>query len=341
MTDSSDETRTLEATEEYHGQRLDRWLARAFVDHSRSRLKALIEEGQVTRDGEVQTDPSSKVLAGSIYALTVPPPRIAEPQPEEMDLDVLHEDEHLIVLMKPAGLTVHPAAGNWSGTLVHGLLHHCAGSLSGIGGVERPGIVHRLDKDTSGIMVVAKSDAAHKGLTEQFAAHTVERAYIAFTRRAPNPKAGQIATQLVRHPQDRKRFAVPRDPESEAGKHAITNYETLARYGQDPKASVGRGVAAKVECRLETGRTHQIRVHMAHIGCGLLGDALYGGTRSGLLATDEANTAMAAFRRQALHAAVLGFDHPVTGKTLRFEREMPDDMQQLQTFLESLQGPKR
>jgi 23S rRNA pseudouridine1911/1915/1917 synthase len=340
MTDSSDNLRTLDAGDDDHGNRLDRWLAKAFEDFSRSRLKALIEEGQVTRDGEPQTDPSSKVLAGSTYALTVPPPRVAEPQPEKMDLDVLHEDEHLIVLMKPSGLTVHPAAGNWSGTLVHGLLHHCAGSLSGIGGVERPGIVHRLDKDTSGIMVVAKSDTAHKGLTEQFAAHTVERAYIAFTRRAPNPKSGRIETQLVRHPQDRKRFAVPRDPHSEAGKHAITNYETLARYGQDPKAAVGRGIAAKVECRLETGRTHQIRVHMAHIGCGLLGDPLYGGTRAGLLATDEANEAMRTFRRQALHAAVLGFDHPVTGDALRFERDMPEDMQQLQTFLEGLEGAR-
>lgn len=224
----------LTADADAAGERLDRWLAGQIENLSRSRLKALIEQGQLQVDGTVLTDPSAKVAAGSVYALDIPAPRAAEPTPEKMDLDVLFEDDDLIVLVKPAGLAVHPAAGNWTGTLVHGLLHHCAGSLSGIGGVERPGIVHRLDKDTSGVMVVAKSDAAHQGLATQFAAHSVERAYIAFTRNAPSPKAGRIETRIVRSPNDRKKFVVPRDPASEAGKHAITNYTTLARYGQAP-----------------------------------------------------------------------------------------------------------
>lgn len=328
--------REITADDEQAGERTDRWLTGLFEEFSRSRLKALIEEGQLLRDGQPMTDPSAKVIAGAHYALTVPAPRPDTPQPEKMDLDILHEDADLIVLLKPCGLAVHPAAGNWSGTLVHGLLHHCAGSLSGIGGVERPGIVHRLDKDTSGVMVVAKSDAAHKGLTAQFAAHTVERAYVAFTRNAPSPKAGRIETQLVRSSKDRKKFEVPWDPESDAGKHAITNYETLARYGQDPRAAIGTALAAKVECRLETGRTHQIRVHMAHIKCGLLGDPLYGGKRGGLLAAGETGKVLKEFRRQALHAAILGFEHPVTGENLRFETELPKDMQRLEKFLERL-----
>jgi 23S rRNA pseudouridine1911/1915/1917 synthase len=256
--------------------------------------------------------------------------------PEKRDLDLLSEDSDLIVLMKPVGLSVHPAPGNWSGTLVHGLLYHCAGSLSGIGGVERPGIVHRLDKDTSGVMIAAKSDAAHQGLTAQFAAHTVERAYIAFTRHSPLPKDGVIETQLVRSSRDRTKFEVPHDPESQAGKHAITNYVTLARYGQDPHASVGAGLAAKIECRLETGRTHQIRVHMAHIGCHLLGDPVYGSKRGRLLGSAICDPFLREFRRQALHAAILGFDHPVTGKHLRFESELPADMKALEQVLEKL-----
>lgn len=318
------------------GARIDKWLADQLEAFSRSRIKALIEDGQLRVDGAVMTDPSAKLSAGQEMELTVPAPRPDKPIPEKMDLDIRFEDEDLIVLMKPAGLTVHPAAGHWTGTLVHGLLHHCAGSLSGIGGVERPGIVHRLDMDTSGVMVVAKSDRAHKGLTEQFAAHTVERAYIAFTKGAPAPKAGRIETQLVRSSKDRKKFEVPWDPESEAGKHAITNYETLARFGQDPRAAIGTGLAAKVECRLETGRTHQIRVHMAHIGCPLLGDPLYGSRRGGIIASSDNGRELKEFRRQALHAAILGFKHPVTGQYHRFEADMPKDMQRLEKFLERL-----
>lgn len=335
MTDIA-ETRTLEATEEDAGQRLDRWLAASVESLSRSRLKVLIETGQVSVDGVAVTDPSAKVLAGGAYAVGIPEPRADTPTPEPMDLDVLHEDDHLIVINKPAGLSVHPAAGNWTGTLVHGLLHHCAGSLSGIGGVERPGIVHRLDKETSGVMVVAKSDVAHKGLSIQFARHTVERAYIAFTRNAPSPKAGRIATQLARSSRDRKKFEVPHDPNSEAGKHAVTNYTTLRRFGQAERAAIGTGMAAKVECRLETGRTHQIRVHMAHINCPLLGDPVYGQKRGRLLEYDDDSGTLRAFRRQALHAAILGFEHPVTGETVRFESDLPDDMKRVEAILETL-----
>lgn len=336
MNDTSSELREIEAPEEAHGARLDKWLADSWEEFSRSRLKGLIEDGQLMANGTALTDPSAKVQTGTLYALTVPAPRPAEPKPEKMDLNILFEDDALIVLMKPAGLTVHPAAGHWTGTLVHGLLHHCAGSLSGIGGVERPGIVHRLDMDTSGVMVVAKSDAAHQGLTAQFAEHSVERAYIAFTKNAPSPKAGRIETQLVRSSKDRKKFEVPHDPYSEAGKHAITNYQTLARFGQAPGAAIGTGLAAKVECRLETGRTHQIRVHMAHIGCPLLGDPLYGSRRGGIIGSSDNGRELKEFRRQALHAAILGFTHPVTGQDLRFESELPKDMQRLEKFLERL-----
>jgi 23S rRNA pseudouridine1911/1915/1917 synthase len=332
MTDSI-ETRDLVPTAEQAGERLDRWLAGEIAELSRSRLKALIEAGQLALDGAPLTDPSAKIVEGATYTLAIPAPRAATPTPEKMDLDVLFEDDDLIVLQKPAGLAVHPAAGNWTGTLVHGLLHHCAGSLSGIGGVERPGIVHRLDKDTSGVMVVAKSDRAHQGLAAQFAAHSVERAYIAFTRNAPNPKAGRIETQIARSAQDRKKFTVPRDPASTAGKHAITNYATLTRYGQAEGMAVGTGLAAKVECRLETGRTHQIRVHMAHIGCPLLGDPVYGQKRGNLLATSDNGRELKDFRRQALHAAILGFEHPVTGEDLRFETGLPKDMERLEGFL--------
>ena len=336
MSTEKSDIRTATAGEEQSGKRIDSWLAAEFDGLSRSRLKALIDAGQLTRDGSVLSDPSAKAVIGSVYSLAIPAPVAAAPVPEKMDLDILYEDSDLIVLIKPVGLSVHPAPGNWSGTLVHGLLYHCAGSLSGIGGVERPGIVHRLDKDTSGVMIAAKSDAAHQGLTAQFAAHTVERAYVAFTRHSPLPKDGVIETQLVRSSRDRTKFEVPHDPDSTAGKHAITNYVTLARYGQDPHASIGAGLAAKIECRLETGRTHQIRVHMAHIGCHLLGDPVYGSKRGRLLGSEICDPFLREFRRQALHAAILGFDHPVTGKHLRFESELPADMLELEAVLNQL-----
>lgn len=336
MTDAPIEQREQIAPEDAAGERLDRWMAQLWPDLSRSRCKALVEAGQLFVDGASFTDPSAKVRAGAVYRLDLPAPVAATPKPEAIPLEVLFEDAHLIVINKPAGLAVHPAAGNWTGTLVHALLHHCAGSLSGIGGVERPGIVHRLDKDTSGVMVAAKTDAAHQGLSDQFAAHSVERAYQAFTRSAPKPREGRIETRLARSPHDRKKMAVIADPASTAGKRAITNYRTLATYGQEPGKPVGTPLAALVECRLETGRTHQIRVHMAHIGCPLLGDPVYGRGRSTPLARLDNGKDFKDFRRQALHAAVLGFTHPVSGETLRFESAPPKDLQRLQGFLETL-----
>ncbi|MFW5659983.1 MAG: pseudouridine synthase, partial [Oceanicaulis sp.] len=221
MSDTPDPHR-LSPGEEAAGERLDRYLAEAIAELSRSRCKALIEAGHLTVDGETVADPKHKVRAGSAYVLTPPEPEPATPQAEDIRLDILFEDDELIVVNKAAGMTVHPAAGNWTGTLVNALLHHCADSLSGIGGVQRPGIVHRLDKDTSGVMVVAKSDRAHQALSARFAAHDVERAYLAIVRGGPKPKAGRLETRLARSSHDRKKFAVIADPQSRAGKHAIT-----------------------------------------------------------------------------------------------------------------------
>ena len=317
-------------------ERIDRYLAGQFEDLSRSRLKALIEDGRLQLDGAPMRDPSAKTRPGGRYVLHLPPPRAAVPKPQDIPLSILYEDAHLVVLDKKAGMTVHPAAGNWSGTLVHALLHHCAGGLSGIGGVERPGIVHRLDKDTSGVMVVAKSDAAHQGLSAQFAAHSVERAYLAAVRGAPNPRAGRIETRLARSPRNRKKQAVVRDPQSSHGRLAITNYTTRRTFGQIPGAPAGTAAAALLTCRLETGRTHQIRVHMAHIGCPLLGDQLYGKDRALARIATPQGEVLKDFRRQALHAAVLGFVHPLSGEQLRFETPPPKDMQRLIKFLERL-----
>ena len=318
------------------GDRLDRWMAGVWTDLSRSRCKALVEAGALSINGEALTDPSAKIQAGAVYRLAVPPPEPAEPIAEDIPLEILFEDDHLIVINKAAGMTVHPAAGNWTGTLVNALLHHCAGSLPGIGGVQRPGIVHRLDKDTSGVMVVAKSDAAHQGLSAKFAAHDIERAYLACVRSAPKPRSGRLETRLARSDHDRKKFAVVADPQSHAGKLAVTNYTTFQTYGQAPGKSVGTPLASLVECRLETGRTHQIRVHLAHLGAPLLGDPVYGKGRSAPLAKLDHGKLFNDFRRQALHAAILGFDHPVTGEPLRFETEPPKDMQRLIGFLERL-----
>ncbi len=334
--DDAADRREAHAQQADAGARLDRWMAQTWPDLSRSRCKALVEAGRLALDGEALDDPSAKVREGGVYALSIPAPVEATPKPEAIPLEVLFEDAHLIVVNKPAGMAVHPAVGHWTGTLVHALLHRCAGTLSGIGGVERPGIVHRLDKDTSGVMVAAKTDAAHKALSEQFAAHSVERAYIAFTRAAPRPRAGTVDARLKRSDADRKKMAVIRDAKSSAGKHAVTHYETLAVYGQIEGAPVGTPMAAKLKCVLETGRTHQIRAHMAHIGCPLLGDPVYGKGRSKHLAWTPDGGEFKDFRRQALHAAVLGFDHPRTGERLSFETLLPKDMQRLEGFLERL-----
>jgi 23S rRNA pseudouridine1911/1915/1917 synthase len=304
--------------------RIDRALADALPEFSRARLQALMLEGAITRDGEVVSDPSAKAVAG-LYRLVLPDLRPADPQGEDIALTVLFEDAHLIVIDKPAGMSAHPAPGSGSGTLVNALIHHCGASLSGIGGVARPGIVHRLDKNTSGVMVAAKTDAAHRGLSTLFAAHDIDRVYIALTRGAPNPRAGTVITRIGRAPSDRKKMAVLRA----GGREAITHYETERAFG--PAA---RPLAARVSCRLETGRTHQIRVHLAHKGAPCLGDPAYG-SGSPAPAVKEA-IAASGLKRQALHAAVLGFRHPITGEALRFETAPPADMTDLEMGLQAL-----
>jgi 23S rRNA pseudouridine1911/1915/1917 synthase len=293
------------------GWRLDRALADAVPTLSRERLKALISSGQVsTPDGVLMRDPAKKAVAGDLFKVTVPDPRPAHNEAQDIPLVIAFEDEHLIVIDKQAGLVVHPAAGNLDGTLVNALLHHCGGSLSGIGGVARPGIVHRIDKDTSGLMVAAKTDRAHEGLAKQFAAHSIDRRYKAIASGRPMPPAGTIDAPLARSPQNRKKVAIV-----QSGKRAVTHYRTLERLKD----------GALVECRLETGRTHQVRVHMASIGHPLLGDPVYGRTKQVHRQVLETLN----FRRQALHAAHLGFIHPVTSIALAFESEMPADMQEL------------
>ncbi|HEX7710090.1 MAG TPA: RluA family pseudouridine synthase [Sphingomonadaceae bacterium] len=293
--------------------RLDKALAEA-SGLSRERVKALIGEGRITLGGKPANQPSAKVDAGTPFAIDVPPAAAAEAAPEEIPLKVVYEDDDLIVIDKPAGLVVHPAAGHAGGTLVNALLHHCRGQLSGIGGVARPGIVHRIDKDTSGLLVVAKRDAAHEGLARQFADHSIERAYYAVVSGRPNPASGTISGRIGRSDANRKKMAVLA-PGSARGKHAVTHYKVL-------KPLVN---SALVECRLETGRTHQVRVHLASIGHALVGDPLYGRTHSELRPILKRLD----FRRQALHAAVLGFVHPISGKSLRFTSEMPADMAEL------------
>lgn len=311
-------------SESLAGQRLDKVLTPLFPDLSRARLQALIAEGRLTLGGEIITDASRKARAG-VYSLAVPPPTPADPEPEAIALSILYEDAHLIVVDKAAGMAVHPAPGTYSGTLVNALLHHCGDSLSGVGGVARPGIVHRLDKDTSGVMVAAKSDAAHRGLSALFAAHDIDRLYIALTRGAPTPPAGTIQTQIGRSPGDRKKMAVLKS----GGREAITHYRVEAAFGPPD-----RPVAARVACRLETGRTHQIRVHMASKGSPCLGDPVYGAGQPSAPVRERIETA--GLRRQALHAAVLGFAHPVTGEILRFETPPPVDMSTLEAALAAL-----
>jgi 23S rRNA pseudouridine1911/1915/1917 synthase len=311
------------------GQRLDKALATAAPDLSRARLQALIAAGQVSlatpgRPAVPLTNGSAKAVAGT-YAVVVPPPIAAEPLPEDIPLSVLYEDAWLIVIDKPAGMAAHPAPGCETGTLVNALLHHCGDSLSGIGGVARPGIVHRLDKETSGVMVAAKTDAAHQGLSALFAEHDIDRMYLALTRGAPHPVVGTIQTRLGRSPGDRKKMAVLKT----GGREATTHYRVEKTFGPATKP-----LAARVACRLETGRTHQIRVHMASKGAPCLGDPVYGAGAPA--APVKAAIQEIGFARQALHAAVLGFVHPITGETLRFETPLPPDMAALQAALEAL-----
>ena len=321
--------KALTAGEGASGVRLDQWLAGELApDLSRSRVKALIEAGAVTLNGAAVLEAKRKLKTGDVIVLEVPEAAPAEPEGEDIDLDILHEDDDVIVINKPAGLVVHPGNGNWTGTLVNALIHHCGDTLSGIGGIKRPGIVHRLDKDTSGVMVVAKNDRAHKALSEAFADHgltgSLERAYLALVWGAPNRPSGTIETFLGRSNKDRLKQAVVPEGKPDA-RHAVTHFTVLERFGEKPD---GTAVASLIECRLETGRTHQIRVHMAHIGHPLIGDQDYGlAFKTKVNKLPEPLAAMVrAFPRQALHAYLLAFEHPAGGEVMEFESGMPEDM---------------
>lgn len=314
------------------GKRLDQWLAAQLTpDLSRSRIQSLISAGHVTVDDRTILEPKHKLREGSTIQLNMPQAEPAIPQPEDIPLNILFEDDSIIVVNKPAGLVVHPGNGNWTGTLVNALIHHCGDTLSGIGGIKRPGIVHRLDKDTSGVLVVAKHDRAHQGLSAQFADHgrngVLERAYLALVWGMPERPAGTIESFLGRSHRDRTKQAVVNENREDA-RHAITHYNIQERFCEKENATA---LASLVECRLETGRTHQIRVHMAHAGHPLIGDMEYGGsykTKANRL-TDHLRETVHAFPRQALHARYLAFEHPVSGDFMEFEAPMPDDMQQL------------
>ena len=295
------------------GLRLDRALTEALPDLSRERVKSLIKNGHVADAcGTLLLDPSAKAVAPATLELRMPKPTPTHNAAQDLDLVIAYEDEHLIVVDKPAGMVVHPAAGNFDGTLVNALLHHCAGQLSGVGGVARPGIVHRIDKDTSGLIVAAKHDRAHEGLAKQFAAHSIDRRYLAIVTGRPMPANGTVDAALGRSSTNRKKMAVVAEGR---GKHAITHYRTV-----EPLKG-----ATLVECQLETGRTHQVRVHMTHIGHPLVGDPVYGRAKKPLSDVLKAQN----FVRQALHAARLGFIHPVTGNSIALDSGLPPDMREL------------
>ena len=298
------------------GWRLDRALAAAVPSLSRERLKVLTKAGKLMREGKAVRDPATKVKGDERFTLAIPDPEPAHNEPQEIPLPIVYEDEHLLVVDKPAGLVVHPAAGNRDGTLVNALLHHCGGSLSGIGGVARPGIVHRIDKDTSGLLVIAKHDKAHEGLAKQFADHSIERRYLAIVSGVPRLAGDVVDAPLARSAQNRKKIAIVKEGR---GKRAVTHWKRLEILKD----------AALVECTLETGRTHQVRVHMASIGHPLLGDPVYGRGKS----IHRKLLNQLDFKRQALHAAHLGFIHPVTKGRLSFDSALPSDMQELFTAL--------
>jgi 23S rRNA pseudouridine1911/1915/1917 synthase len=333
-----EQTETVVIADPEAGDRLDRVLAARIAELSRSRLKTLILGGEVAIGDRTILDPGHRVNSGDIVTVGLPPPEDAKPQGEAIPLRVVFEDDQLIVIDKPRGLVVHPAPGNQTGTLVNALIAHCGESLSGIGGVRRPGIVHRLDKDTTGLMVVAKTDRAHKALAKQFEDHgrtgPLVRGYLAFAWNVPDRPKGTVEAPIDRHPHARDKMAVRPN-----GREAITHWEVLERYqGED-----GKPVASMLACRLETGRTHQIRVHLAHIGHPLLGDETYGQgfkTKSVLL-PPPAREALAGLGRQALHAYLLGFEHPSSGESLEFRSELPDDLVRLRSALAAASGGQR
>ncbi len=356
MSDDGAKVISVVAEDADERQRLDAVLARRLPDMSRSRVQALIQEGHVRLGGRTIGERNARVKPGDVIEIALPPPVAAEPVGEPIALDIVYEDDQLIVIDKPAGLVVHPAAGHETGTLVNALIAHCGDSLSGIGGVRRPGIVHRLDKDTSGLLVVAKTDTAHRGLSEQFASHGRDgrllRSYRAICWRAPEHVRGTIDAPLGRSTQNRTKIAVRNNPEAPDVREAITHYEVLEVFrgpaGPDETSKRDRRrrnapvtvaqapgaappLAAYLQLELETGRTHQIRVHMAHVGHPILGDNLYGaGFRASIrLMSPVQRDALEALNRQALHAAELGFVHPQSGEQLHFESPLPTDMERL------------
>jgi 23S rRNA pseudouridine1911/1915/1917 synthase len=337
MRNTDSRSETVVVTGEDAGARMDRVLAARIATLSRSRLKTLILAGAVTSGGRTIRDPGYRVNAGETISVALPPPEPARPGPETIPLAVVYEDDDIVVIDKPAGLVVHPAAGHRSGTLVNALIAHCGESLSGIGGVKRPGIVHRLDKDTSGLLVVAKNDRAHRGLAAQFAGRGEDgglaREYLALVWGVPDRPKGTVEAPIGRHPHARDRMAV-----RAGGRAAITHWQVLERYaGADSKP-----VASLLSCRLETGRTHQIRVHLAHIGHPLLGDATYGPgfrTKAARLPAD-AQDALAALGRQALHARTLRLRHPATGESLVFRSELPPDLARLRHVMAARKGTR-
>jgi 23S rRNA pseudouridine1911/1915/1917 synthase len=336
MTKSAPIRLTASVGPEHDGERLDRFLSCRFPDVSRARFQEVIAKGGVAVEGVAHSQARRRMKAGENVEIELAPAVAPEPKAELIPLRIVHEDADLIVIDKPAGMVVHPAAGHETGTLVNALIAHCGDSLSGIAGVRRPGIVHRLDKDTSGLMVVAKNDRAHQGLSEQFAAHgrdgRLRREYLAFVWGVPERRTGTISAPLGRSSADRKKIGVMKGT---GGREAVTRYEVVETFGKPPVASL-------VRCRLETGRTHQIRVHMAHTGHPLLGDPLYGKgfSASASKLSDLARSALAALGRQALHAALLGFEHPATHITTLFESELPPDIAVLKENLRDARLPK-
>jgi len=318
----------IKSTKDDAGQRLDKFLVNRRPELSRSRVQALIEEGAVTIGGKPVTDTNSKVKSGQTFKLVIPEPKESRIEAQDIDLDVVHEDKQMLVINKPAGLTVHPAPGHPDMTLVNALLAHCGKSLSGIGGVARPGIVHRIDKDTSGLMVVAKNDIAHLNLSAQLSDHSLQRTYYALIWGAPKVASGTITGNIGRSMANRQKMAIVK----KGGRSAVTHYKVLKTFSCGLKSPL----VSLIECKLETGRTHQIRVHFTHIGHPLVGDPVYGQSTSSRLTggnlkslPEKTRKALLAFNRQALHAKEIGFVHPTTGKKMHFTSELPADMKAL------------